>query len=77
LSGYLWAWTENQVLAALKLVPLGQSSGQRLLHRLIESMPSITDEAASLPDEDIGVATTSQTLASALHESQYSRLFRS
>jgi urease accessory protein len=77
LSGYLWAWTENQVLAALKLVPLGQSAGQRLLHRLIESMPSITDTATSLPDECIGVAAISQTLASVLHESQYSRLFRS
>jgi urease accessory protein len=40
LRGYLWAWTENQVLAAVKLVPLGQSAGQRLLHRLIEHMPS-------------------------------------
>jgi urease accessory protein len=77
LSGYLWAWTENQVLAAMKLVPLGQSAGQRLLHRLIESMPTIADEAASLTDESIGVSTISQTLASALHESQYSRLFRS
>ena len=39
LSGYLWAWSENQVLAAVKLVPLGQSAGQRLLHRLTEAMP--------------------------------------
>jgi urease accessory protein len=77
LTGYLWTWTENQVLAAIKLVPLGQSAGQRLLHRLIESMPAIAENAGSLPDQSIGVAVISQSLASALHESQYSRLFRS
>jgi urease accessory protein len=77
LQGYLWAWSENQVLAAVKLVPLGQSAGQRLLHRLIEAMPEIVAGAMSLRDDQIGVAVVSQTLASSLHESQYSRLFRS
>jgi urease accessory protein len=77
LRGYLWAWSENQVLAALKLVPLGQSSGQRLLHRLTAAMPGIVERAQTLGDEAIGVGTLSQAFASALHESQYSRLFRS
>lgn len=75
--GYLWAWTENQVLAAIKLVPLGQSAGQRLLHRLTEGMPGIVSHAATLPDTAIGVSVIAPTLASALHESQYTRLFRS
>jgi urease accessory protein len=77
LAGYLWAWSENQVLAAVKLVPLGQSAGQRLLHRLTDAMPAIVERARTLGDEAIGVSTVSQALASALHESQYSRLFRS
>jgi urease accessory protein len=77
LLGYLWSWTENQVLAAVKLVPLGQSAGQRLLHRLIDDMPTIAARAQTIPDEDIGVGTWSQALASALHETQYTRLFRS
>jgi len=77
LRGYLWAWTENQVLAAVKLVPLGQSAGQRLLHRLTAAMPAIVERALVLDDEAIGVGTVSQALASALHESQYTRLFRS
>jgi urease accessory protein len=77
LAGYLWAWSENQVLAAVKLVPLGQSAGQRLLHRLTEAMPSIVERAQSLGDDVIGVSTLSQAFASALHESQYTRLFRS
>ena len=77
LRGYLWAWSENQVLAAVKLVPLGQSAGQRLLHRLIEDMPSIVERALQLADNEIGVSCVSQALASSLHESQYTRLFRS
>jgi urease accessory protein len=77
MSGYLWTWSENQVLAAVKLVPLGQSAGQRLLHRLTAAMPGIVERAQALGDEAIGVGTLSQALASALHESQYSRLFRS
>jgi urease accessory protein len=77
LSGYLWAWTENQVLAAIKLVPLGQSAGQRLLAALIEDMPAVVRAALALPDEDIGASAVSQSIASALHETQYTRLFRS
>ena len=75
--GYLWAWCENQVLAAVKLVPLGQSAGQRLLDRLLQGIPALAAAAASIADEDIGVATPMQGLASARHEGQYSRLFRS
>jgi urease accessory protein len=77
LRGYLWSWCENQVLAALKLVPLGQSAGQRLLHRLSADIPRIVERAQELADEDIGLSTVSQALASARHESQYTRLFRS
>jgi urease accessory protein len=77
LAGYLWAWCENQVLAAVKLVPLGQSAGQRLLHRLTAAMPAIIERAQTLGDDAIGVGTVSQVFASALHESQYTRLFRS
>jgi len=77
LSGYLWAWIENQVLAAIKLVPLGQSAGQRLLHRLTDDLPQIVERALRLPEQTIGVSGVSQVMASALHESQYSRLFRS
>jgi urease accessory protein len=77
LAGYLWTWSENQVLCAVKLVPLGQSAGQRLLHRLIEDMPAIVEQAVRIEDHAIGVGAISQTLAAALHETQYSRLFRS
>ena len=77
LQAYLWAWAENQTLAAVKLVPLGQSAGQRILHSLIPDLKRIVDEAFSVPDRDIGTAAVMQGIASARHEMQYTRLFKS
>jgi urease accessory protein len=75
--GYLWAWAENQSLAAVKTVPLGQTAGQRMLHALIQEIPSIVASAQELADDDIGSAAPLHLIASASHETQYTRLFRS
>jgi urease accessory protein len=75
--GYLWAWTENQIAAAVKLVPLGQVSGQRILSHALELIPGLVDEGLSLSEEDIGALAPGLAIASALHETQYTRLFRS
>ena len=75
--GYLWMWAENQVLAAIKLVPLGQTSGQKILSSVIEIIPELVSTGLSLKDEDIGYTAPGQGIASALHETQYTRLFRS
>ena len=77
LQAYAWAWAENQVLAAVKLVPLGQSSGQRILHALIPRLEQLTERALRMTDEEIGYSGVMQSIASARHESQYTRLFRS
>lgn len=77
LQAYCWAWCENQVLAAVKLVPLGQSAGQRILHGLIPRLDAICEGAQALRDEDIGYCAVRQAVASARHETQYTRLFRS
>ncbi|MFO1424540.1 MAG: urease accessory protein UreF [Candidatus Competibacteraceae bacterium] len=76
-TGHAWAWTENQVTAATRLIPLGQTASQRLL---VAAGPAIAEAVAhglTLPDEDIGAAAPGLALAGALHETQYSRLFRS
>jgi urease accessory protein len=75
--GYLWSWLENQVLCAVKLVPLGQVAGQRLLTDMAGKVPMIVDEALNLTDIDIGGSAFGLALASSRHEMQYSRLFRS
>jgi urease accessory protein len=74
---YAWAWVENQVLAAVKLVPLGQSAGQRMLHALHPRLAAVSARSGDFQDSDIGVCTIRQGIASACHEVQYTRLFRS
>lgn len=77
VQAYGWAWAENQVLAAVKLVPLGQSSGQRILHSLIPELERLSETASAMTDADIGYSGVMQSVASARHEFQYTRLFRS
>lgn len=74
---YAWSWLENQVQAAVKLVPLGQSQGQRLLFELAGTLPALARAAAACADADIGGGVPALALASARHETQYVRLFRS
>lgn len=75
--GYFWSWLENQVLCAVKLVPLGQVAGQGMLRHLAAGLPEQVDLALRLADDDIGGSVFGLALASSRHETQYSRLFRS
>ena len=77
LQAYLWAWIENQVMAAVKSVPLGQTDGQRILLSLGERIFSCVEKAMSMTDQDLGNFAPNLALLSARHETQYSRLFRS
>lgn len=75
--GYCWSWLENQVAAATKLVPLGQTSAQRLLGEMQRDIPAAIDHSEALEDNAIGASLPALAMASAWHETQYSRLFRS
>ncbi|HTP47260.1 MAG TPA: urease accessory protein UreF [Casimicrobiaceae bacterium] len=77
LLAYLWAWLENQVLAAMKTVPLGQVAGQRTLAELGARIPRAAECAQSIHDNDLNTFAPGFAIASCLHEMQYSRLFRS
>jgi len=74
---YSWSWLENQVNAATKLLPLGQTQAQRLLCTLQEEVPDAISYALSLKDEQLGASLPALAIASMLHETQYTRLFRS
>ena len=76
-QGYLWSWAENQVAAAIKLVPLGQTAGQRILSRVSAAIPAVVTRGLALGEEQIGFVAQRLAMGSALHEHQYSRLFRS
>ncbi|MCB1849866.1 MAG: urease accessory protein UreF [Gammaproteobacteria bacterium] len=77
LLGYAWAWLESQVAAAVKLVPLGQTDGQRVQLALAAQLPAAVARALQLADEEIGAGAPALAIASARHETQYTRLFRS
>jgi urease accessory protein len=75
--GLLWSWCENQVAAAVKLIPLGQTDGQRILTGLADQVADAVASGLVLDDAAIGAGTPGQSLASAMHETQHTRLFRS
>jgi urease accessory protein len=74
LIAYLWSWLENQVMAALKAVPLGQTDGQRILLSLGSRLEGLADEAKSRHPSNLAPGLA---FLSSRHETQYSRLFRS
>jgi len=77
LSGYLWAWAENQVMAAVKAVPFGQTAGQRLLLKLGARLHHLAGEAQQTPVELACNYLPAFSIASSRHETQYTRIFRS
>ncbi|NJD24124.1 MAG: urease accessory protein UreF [Betaproteobacteria bacterium] len=77
LTAYLWSWAENQVMAALKAVPLGQAAGQRLLAELGGKIPLVAVDAGKRPKTEWSNFMPGFAIACARHETQYSRLFRS
>lgn len=77
LTAYLHAFATNLVSAGLRLVPLGQSDGQQAISELEQIIQRAVTEALQRPHEDIGSSTLLVDWASARHETQYTRLFRS
>lgn len=76
-SGYCWTYIDNQIAAATKLVPLGQTQAQNLLFDITEQVETSIKCANSLNDDEIGASLPRLAMASAWHETQYTRLFRS
>ena len=76
-SGYCWTYIDSQVAAATKLIPLGQTQAQNLLFDLTEQIEQAITTANNAIDDDIGASLPRLAMASAWHETQYSRLFRS
>jgi len=77
VAAYLWAWAENQVMAAVKAIPLGQTAGQRLLLALGARLPELAGAAAEAALASSHNYLPAFAIASSRHETQYTRLFRS
>lgn len=77
LAAYLQALSANWVSAGVRLIPLGQTQGLRVLAALEPAVAATAQRAISAKLDDIGSAAFRADLASARHETQYTRLFRS
>jgi urease accessory protein len=80
LLAYAWTWAENQVLVAMKTVPIGQSAGQRILWHVGAAIEKVTGSLADSWELDAEARSNfapGLAILSSQHETQYSRLFRS
>ena len=77
ILAYLHAWATNVINSGIKLIPLGQTDGQRVLQGIYGSIGQAATAIDTLTDDNLEAWTWGLSLASMAHEVQYSRLFRS
>ena len=77
LSAFLQSYIANLITAGVRLVPLGQTDGQLAIAELEEAVQAASRQAEKSTVADLGSAAFMVDLASAAHETQYTRLFRS
>jgi urease accessory protein len=77
ILGYLHSWATNLITAGVKLIPLGQTAGQILLHELHPHISAAATKIIGLQDDELSSCSWGLSLASMAHENQYTRLFRS
>ncbi len=74
---YLQAWIANLINAAVRLVPLGQTDGQKAQATLEDAVMDVAAMALNATIDDLGSAALMVDWSSMQHETQYTRLFRS
>lgn len=77
LTGWLWAWMENQVMAATRLLALGHTAAQLLLSALQQQVPALLAQANACVDAALGASLPALAIISMQHETMDTRLFRS
>ena len=77
LFGFLSGFAANLVSAGVRLVPLGQTDGQRATAALLPVVGAATEAAMTADLDAIGTAAPMLDIFSIRHETQYTRLFRS
>jgi urease accessory protein len=77
LPAFLQSYLANLVTAGVRLVPLGQTDGQLAIAELEQAVLATSVQAEEAKIRDLGSAAFMVDLASASHETQYTRLFRS
>ncbi|NES86565.1 MAG: urease accessory protein UreF [Moorea sp. SIO2B7] len=77
LLGYLHSWANNIISVGVKLIPLGQTTGQKILLQLHHKIALVAEEILAIDDDNLMACSWGLGLASMAHEHQYTRLFRS
>ena len=77
LPAFLQSYLANLITAGTRLIPLGQTDGQRAIAELEEAVLATSAQAQQATIQDLGSAAFMVDLVSASHETQYTRLFRS
>lgn len=77
LQSYCYAYIEAQTIAAIKLVPLGQTIAWQIIDKYTSKIDSTVQESLKVEDDYIGSGLFNLSLLSVKHENLYSRLFRS
>lgn len=77
LRAFMHGFVSNLVTAGVRLIPLGQTDGQRAIAELEDAVLDTSERAMTATVEDLGSAALMVDLASMSHETQYTRLFRS
>lgn len=77
VTAFLHGFAANLVSAAVRLVPLGQTDGQRITAALESLIGETAGRALTCPYEAASNAAFMTDISSMLHETQHTRLFRS
>jgi urease accessory protein len=77
LLGYLHSWVVNLVTVGIKLIPLGQTTGQVIIKDLQGLLIQTVEQVMTVSDDDLCCCSWGLSLASMQHETLYTRLFRS
>jgi urease accessory protein len=77
IRAYLNSWVNNQIVVGVKLIPLGQTAGQKMVWELHGAVEIRSQKITALKDRDLYACSWGSALASMQHETLYSRLFRS
>ena len=77
LSAYLNAFSSNLVSAGVRLIPIGQTMGLKVLAGLADTILTVKEISLTSSPKNMGSATLVVDWTSARHETQYTRLFRS
>lgn len=77
MQAFAHAFLSNLVSAAIRLIPLGQTEGQKIIAALMEPSLQAVEKALRTPLEQISNICLMADITSMKHEVQYTRLFRS